>query len=423
MDNRDSNVRNNGGYNPYNQNGDQRHHIGDDGTLNSRFRQGGQGYARPAQPAQPRPASQPQQPYAQPQQSHTQQSHTQQSQYAQPAAPARHHEPEYSNDFYGDDGDDNNNGGRRGPDIDHKATRRARMLMLALIGCIVLLVLGIGAFFVYNSSRNAEMEQMQQLRAQDSLTMAQMELANEYAAINQEFARYENQTQLIDDAQLAENYAAAKSQIEKLLQELKNEKSKSAAQIDKLKAEIATLKGILRTYVERIDELQKENAALRDENAEMKNQNQQLAQENATVRQSNQQYQQRMERAEKLNVTGVSLTALNAKGKTEKKISKAKQLMITFTIPQNVSTPEGVKTIYARITTPEGTVLPGGPSFSFEGASLASSASKKIEWTGAEMSGVTIYWNVTTALGKGTYRVELFCDNYRLCSVTHEFSK
>ena len=43
--------------------------------------------------------------------------------------------------------------------------------------------------------------------------------------------------------------------------------------------------------------------------------------------------------AEKLNVTGVTLTALNKKGRKEKNVTKARQLMVTFTIPQNNSTP------------------------------------------------------------------------------------
>ncbi len=312
---------------------------------------------------------------------------------------------------------------RHGDEIDHAATRKTRMLMLALIGCVGLIVLGLCAFFVVNSSKNAELEQMAELRAQDSLTMVQMQLANEYAAINNEFSRYENQTQLIEDAELAEKYAAAKSQVEKLMAELNSERTKSSAQIAQLKAEIETLKGIMRTYVARIDELQRENASLREENESVKSQVAELSRENENVRQSNRNYQERMERAEKLSVTGVTLTALNKKGKTEKKIAKAKQLMVTFTIPQNVSTPEGVKTIYLRITTPEGNVLSGGPSFTFEGSKLSSTASKKVEYSGAEIAGVKIYWDVTTALTAGTYMVELFADNYRLCSVKVDFDK
>lgn len=126
--------------------------------------------------------------------------------------------------------------------------------------------------------------------------------------------------------------------------------------------------------------------------------------------------------AEKLNVTGVNLTALNKKGKKEKKVKKAAQLMVTFTIPQNNSTPVGEKTIYLRIVSPSGQLLGGGGSFSFEGASLACSAKKVVEYAGEEIAGVTIYWDVNTALTAGTYTVELFADNYRLASRSFELN-
>ena len=118
--------------------------------------------------------------------------------------------------------------------------------------------------------------------------------------------------------------------------------------------------------------------------------------------------------AEKLNVTGVGFNALNKKGKVEKKVKKAKQLLITFTIPQNNSTPVGEKTIYARITTPEGQLLGGGGSFSFEGTTVSCSAKTKIEYGGQEIGGIRIYYDVNTALNPGDYTVELFADNYRL---------
>ncbi|MDE6702059.1 MAG: hypothetical protein K2K00_00090, partial [Muribaculaceae bacterium] len=124
----------------------------------------------------------------------------------------------------------------------------------------------------------------------------------------------------------------------------------------------------------------------------------------------------RMTLAEKLNVTGVTLTALNKKGKAEKKVQKAAQLMVTFTIPQNNSTPVGEKTIYLRIVSPSGQLLGGGGTFSFEGGSVECSAKKTIEYAGEEIGGVTIYWDVNTALTAGDYTVELFADNYRLIS-------
>ena len=124
--------------------------------------------------------------------------------------------------------------------------------------------------------------------------------------------------------------------------------------------------------------------------------------------------------AERLNVTGLSLTALNKKGKVEKKVEKAKQLRVIFTIPQNNSTPVGAKTIYLRITSPSGQLLGNAGTFSFEGANVPYTAKTVIEYAGEEIAGITIYWDVNTALTAGQYTVELFADNFRLTSRSFE---
>ncbi|MDE5749862.1 MAG: hypothetical protein K2H87_03735, partial [Duncaniella sp.] len=93
-----------------------------------------------------------------------------------------------------------------------------------------------------------------------------------------------------------------------------------------------------------------------------------------------------------------------------------KQLMVTFTIPQNNSTPVGEKAIYLRLVSPEGQLLGNGGAFPFEGKSIPSTARKTIEYSGEEITGITIYWDVNTTLTPGDYTVELFTDGYRLCS-------
>ena len=127
--------------------------------------------------------------------------------------------------------------------------------------------------------------------------------------------------------------------------------------------------------------------------------------------------------AEKLNVSGVTLTALKSNGKTEKKITKAKQLKVSFTIPQNNSTPVGEKTIYMRITSPEGFLLGENGSFPFEGGQVAYTERKTFEYAGMEIPDMAIYWNVNTTLNAGTYTVELFLDDYRLASREFTFNK
>lgn len=283
------------------------------------------------------------------------------------------------------------------------------MLGLLLVGVVI-------AFVFTTRSMSKKVEEASLANEQLQLTNEQLQLAQEYQVLNTEFAQYENQSQLLASDSLVTKYAAAKSKVEKLLQELNSEKKKSAQRIKQLQDEIGTLKNILRHYVTQIDSLGRENAGLRAENEEMRVRNQQLTTRVANETKRVEALSERMTLAEKLNVTGLSITPLKKNGKKEKNITKARQLDVTFTIPQNNSTPVGEKTIYLRIVSPEGSLLGNGGSFSFEGGTVQCTAKKTIEYAGEEVPNIHIYWDVNTTLTPGDYLVELFADNFRLTS-------
>ncbi len=291
-------------------------------------------------------------------------------------------------------------------------------LPVYIAAAVIAVLAAVLVFWAIRSSRQAsaleaKMEQME-------LETAQRDLDREYQELNDEFQQFENSRKYITDdsikRELNDKYEAARLQVEKLQQELANQKHKSSAEIKKLRGEIDTLRALLRHYVEEIDRLNKENEALRNENKEIKDENSRLSSRVHETARQNEVLTERMTLAEKLNVTGLSLQALNKKGKIEKKVKKATQLRITFTIPQNNSTPVGEKTIYARIISPSGQLLGNAGNFSFESGSVPCSAKITVEYAGEEMGGVTIYWDVNTPLIAGDYTVELFADNFRLIS-------
>lgn len=283
------------------------------------------------------------------------------------------------------------------------------VLAVLLLGAIVFSVFQVTSLKHQVNVAQAENEQLQ-------LTNEQLSLSNEFEAINSEFRQYENQAvQMANDTILAK-YTAAKNKAEQLIKELNSEKTKNAKRIKDLESQIATLRGLLRNYIAQVDSLTKENAGLRAENQEIKSRNKALNSQVAEISGKNKTLTERMTLAEKLNVTGLTLTPLKKNGKQEKNVTKAKQLKVTFTIPQNNSTPVGAKTIYLRIVNPEGQLLGNAGSFSLEGGNVPCSAKKTIEYTGDEMSGVTIYWDVNTTLTPGDYLVELFADNFRIAS-------
>lgn len=288
-----------------------------------------------------------------------------------------------------------------------------------LLVLIVLLVAAI-VFSVFQvTSVRSERNELQAQNEQLQLENEQLALDKEFQAINSEFAQYEDQAVKLASDTILAKYTAAKNKVEQLMAELKAEKSRSdkrQAKINELQNEINTLRGLLKHYIAQIDSLKKENTGLRAENEEIKSQNQTLTSRVQEVSAKAANLSERMTLAEKLNVTGVSLQALKKNGKVEKNVTKARQLMVTFTIPQNNSTPVGNKTVYLRLLSPEGALLGGAGTFPFEGRNLACTAHKTVEYAGEEIAGIKMYVDVSTTLNPGDYTVELFCDNYRLAS-------
>ncbi len=301
----------------------------------------------------------------------------------------------------------------------YKIKDKSKRVLLGVISVLLVIVLGVCVWFAMSlAGKERALQAEREAREQAELNLDQALMNQDFDELNREFSSLENQRiSIMDDSvkrELTEKYEAAKLKVEKLQQELKNQKKKSAAEIQKLKDEIATLRALLRHYVEEINRLNQENQELRTENRTIKEENSRLSNRVQETSRENEVLSERMTLAEKLNVTGVNLTALNKKGKKEKKVSKAKQLMVTFTIPQNNSTPVGEKTIYLRLISPSGQLLGSAGTFSFEGGSVECSAKKTVEYAGEEIANIHIYWDVNTALSSGDYTVELFADNYRL---------
>lgn len=288
------------------------------------------------------------------------------------------------------------------------------IILIIVLAALLLIVVGFGVTQV--ASLKSQVQEARLENEELKLTNDQLQLSNEFDVLNAEFQQYEDQAQRLANDTILAKYTAAKAKVEQLMQELKSEKVKSQARINELQSEISTLKKLLRHYIAQIDSLNKENAGLRAENQEIKDQNKRLSSQVKEVTRTAETLSERMTLAEKLNITGVSIQGLKKNGKKEKNVTKAKQLVVTFTIPQNNSTPVGEKAIYLRIVNPEGQLLGGTGSFDFEGKSIPCTARKVIEYAGDEISGIKIYWDVNTTLTAGDYTVELFTDGYRLTS-------
>lgn len=296
--------------------------------------------------------------------------------------------------------------------------KNQKIIMWVGVGVFVVMV-GMIVLLLTSNNRQADAAEQASARA-DSLALAndRLQLTQEFNQLNADFSQYEDQQVYLKNDSLVQQYNEARMKVEGLLRELNNEKAsnnRNRARIKQLEGEIASLKKIVHHYLEEIKRLGEENEGLKKEIEQVNQRNEQLASRAQTVERDNAALTQTVAKAKKLSISGLSFAAYNKKGKTEKKINKATSLGASFTINPNATAAAGQKTIYLRVVSPDGTVVGGGGAFSYDGASLQSSASKTIEYDNAEQH-VTIYCQVGTTLTAGDYTVEVFCDGTRLAS-------
>lgn len=296
--------------------------------------------------------------------------------------------------------------------------KNQKIILFGGIGVIVALVALIIVLIVNNSARTTQAYDAEAKADSLRLVNDQLLLTNEFNQLNADFSQYEDQQVYLKNDSLVQQYNQARMKVEGLLKELNAEKRSNAqnrARIKELEGEIATLKGIVRHYLEEIKRLGEENEGLKKEIEAVNQKNEQLNTQYTAATASNAELTQTVKLAKKLNITGVSLHAYNKKGKNEKNITKAKKLGVSFTVSPNNTTAPGMKDFHLRIISPEGALLGGGPSFSLDGTNINSTAKRSVEYSNEELP-VSIYWDVNTTLMPGDYTVEVFCDGYRLAS-------
>ena len=271
-----------------------------------------------------------------------------------------------------------------------------------LIGIIVLLLLGMG-WLVYSLMQEKQTNQdMQELAELDK-----QEMEKEY----QNFALQYNEmkTYIKNDSIIAE-LTQEQERTQKLLEELKRTHASDAAEITRLKKELATVRAVLRSYVLQIDSLNRLNQDLMTENDRVRTELAQSNQQNQALSSEKASLSEKVAIAAQLDATNISLTPLSKKGKAEKYMKNAKTLAVSFAITKNVTASNGTRSVYVRVTTPEGEVLNGGGTFEYSGKQLA--------WT-----ALTLYWTVNEYLGGGQYNVSIFCDGQAIGSRNFTYNK
>ena len=283
-----------------------------------------------------------------------------------------------------------------------------------LIVVILLLLAGmawLGYSLMQEKQTNQDMQELAELDKQ--------EMEKEYQNFALQYS--EMKTYIKNDSIIAE-LTQEQERTQKLLEELKRTHASDAAEITRLKKELASVRAVLRSYVLQIDSLNRLNQDLMTENDRVRSELAQSNQQNQTLVSEKESLSEKVAIAAQLDATNISLTPLSKKGKPEKYMKHAKSLAVSFAITKNVTASNGTRSVFVRVTTPEGEVLNGGGTFEYSGKQLTWSMKKDVEYTGEE-TALTLYWTVNEYLGGGQYNVSIFCDGQAIGSRNFTFNK
>lgn len=273
-------------------------------------------------------------------------------------------------------------------------------LLIGIIVALVLIVAGAVTWIVIQSTKITEMTEMFDLEKE--------ELTDEYSQLAVQYEGYELN---VNNDSIIELFEAEKMKVQRLREELRTVKSTNTSRISELKKELATVRGVLKTYIAQVDSLNKKNSQLQEENQVVTRKFHEARSNANQLSKEKEQLSERVTMASQLDATNIIIKSVNKKGKDEKKVSKVTQLNISFIITKNITAPTGEKSIYVRIAKPDDDVLvkSAGNVFMYENKNIAYSIRKDIEYSGEEQS-VIVYWKVEEFLETGSYRVDIFAD-------------
>ena len=275
-------------------------------------------------------------------------------------------------------------------------------LVIAILA-IVLLAGAVVYLFKDGQDKNREIEEMTQL-----FEIEKEEMENEYSGFAMQYD--EIKVHITNDS-LIRQLDKEIQRTQQLLEQLRQTKATNAAEITRLKKELATVRQVMRTYVIQIDSLDQINKQLAKENTRVRQQYQEQTKVVEQLTVDKEKAEEKVALASQLDAAAITVTPRNKRGKEEKKVKNVTQFMVNFTIVKNITVKTGEKIVYLRLTKPDGEPLvkDAGNTFQYENVALEYSAKKYIEYTG-EQQEVTMYWDVEEYLSAGTYTAYLFVD-------------
>lgn len=276
-----------------------------------------------------------------------------------------------------------------------------QIIIIAAVAAAVIITLA--ALLVRS---NSQMDEMTQVFAEE-----RQQLVTDYQDLSVAYEEVHSDNDSLDNL-----VSQQRARVEQLTEELKTLKASNARRIKELQGELTTLRSVMRSFISQIDSLNASNNALRAENKDIKGQLANVSRERANLQEQNESLTQKVTVAARLEAKEIVVTPLNMKDRPTDRLSKIAKIRVAFTIAKNVSAEVGLRTLYLRLTRPDGQLLFHSKSdtFRFEDTDINFSASRQVEYGGEDTKTFIVYTVDMGDLMAGGYEAEIFAGGERI---------
>ncbi len=279
----------------------------------------------------------------------------------------------------------------------------AGLIALGVVVALVAIVAAVvGYHYLYAQPLLKENEELKELAE-----LEKQEMEKQYREFD---LQYEQLQSTIKNDSLIAQIEEERRKTQQLLEELERTKATDAAEIKRLKAEITSLREVLKNYIVQVDSLNRLNQSLNEENTQIKAQMTEANVRITNLSTERNELKDKVDVAAQLDATGFWVTPKNKRSKDTQKVKDVKKIAFGFTIVKNVTAQNGQRIVYARILKPDNSVMGNKGTFAYEGTQLEYTEKKYIDYTGEELK-LTMYSDVEEYLEAGTYKLFIFCDS------------
>lgn len=290
--------------------------------------------------------------------------------------------------------------------------RNSKALLYTIIG--ILIALNAGLFYMWQKGGN-EKEIVEKKLETTTGNLKDKTAALEEAEYLLEKFRRDSAALVDNNKELNSDLIKKKNEISALVAKLRASKNASDSEIAELKSKIQELTA-------QLDQLQKENEELKEVNTQLQQEKEAAISENKQLSAEKKKYKNIAQRlqAGSIKVEALKKRWITGKEATTTKAKDVEAFRTEFTLAENKVAEPGDKTIYVKVTGPEGVTLsnPGNESGTFEYDGKESKYTYKfsVAYDQEIKSVPATKWRPARDLKKGKYTIELYCDGFKIGS-------